>query len=260
MTGEPRAPRTVPDLRVLADAAALATAAAEEFARRAAEAVRARGRFAVALSGGATPAAMFERLATRAPSRFSALPWAWTHVFWGDERTVPPEHPDSNFRLAETLLLSRVPIPAANVHRVRAELPDAATAAAEYEAELRRFFRLGPGGTPRFDLVLLGLGADGHTASLFPGSSAVEERSRLVAATRVTRLGVERITLTLPVLNHAAAVAFLVSGEAKAAMLREVLEGDRPAAEVPAKLVRPDGDLVFLADAAAASCLTRPPR
>ena len=176
------------------------------------------------------------------------------HFFWGDERHVPPEHPDSNFGAARAALLDHVPVPPENVHRVPAELPDADAAARIYEDELRRWLAPPPGQPPRFDLVLLGLGADGHTASLFPGSAALDETERWVVAPWIEKLAARRITLTLPVLNAAARVLFLVSGRDKAAALRAVLAGPRRPRELPAQAVAPhDGEVTWIVDREAAS-------
>lgn len=236
-------------LLTVADPAALARAAAEEVARRAEEAVAARGAFALALSGGATPRALYALLADSAAPYRARVPWGRVHVWFGDERNVPPDHPDSNYRMAREALLDRV-APAA-VHRIEGERA-AAEAADRYEAELRAHLAGGPGGPPPLDLVLLGLGADGHTASLFPGSPALEERARWVAAPFVPRLGAHRITLTLPVLDAARAVLFLVAGAEKAAPLRALLAPD-PAAPIPAARVRPaTGARIVIADRAAA--------
>lgn len=168
------------EVKIVPDNAALAHTAAQEFHRLAEAAVRARGRFSVALSGGNTPRAVYSLLA----GEHRQLPWDGIHIFFGDERHVPPDDPDSNFRMASESLLSKVPIPQKNVHRIRAEL-DAEAAAKEYEQELREFFQLMDHGWPRFDLVLLGLGDDGHTASLFPGSKALTEASSRVAGKSV---------------------------------------------------------------------------
>ncbi|HEU4401443.1 MAG TPA: 6-phosphogluconolactonase [Candidatus Polarisedimenticolia bacterium] len=248
----------MPTIRLLADAGELARAGAGEFARLAREAIRGRGAFRVALSGGSTPRLLYTTLAGEgAGSIFRSLvAWEKVHLFWGDERAVPPDHPDSNYRMACETLLSRLPVPAAQVHRIRGELPEAAEAAADYERTLVDRFKVAPGSRPRFDLVLLGLGADGHTASLFPGSEALRETTRLVAAPWIESLKARRITLTLPVLNNAACVLFLVAGEEKAAALRSVLSEDRPPEEIPARGIRPaKGSLVFLVDRAAARLL-----
>jgi 6-phosphogluconolactonase len=247
------------ELRVCRDAEELAAAAAVEIARRARGAVTSRGLFTLALSGGSTPTRLYAVLARQQAGR-GAVPWGKVHVFWGDERAVPPGHPESNFRAANEALLSRVPIPEGNVHRIRAELGSAAAAAELYETELRDFFRTPVGRFPRFDLVLLGLGADGHTASLFPESGALGELTRLVVAPLVPRLGAHRITLTLPVLNGAREVMFLVSGEGKAGVLAQVLEGGTEGVPLPARLVRPrDGALLWFVDRAAAKELRSAP-
>jgi len=235
-------------LRVLADLEEIARAAAEEVVRLAGEAMRAHGRFTLALSGGSTPRALFRLLAQLS----DRIDWSAVHVFWGDERHVPPDHEDSNYRMARETLLDHVPIPAANIHRIAGEDPDAAQAAALYEDDLAASFALAPRQLPRFDLVLLGLGPEGHTASLFPGSPVLHERERRVAAPFVPKLSAHRITLTPPVLNHAAAVIFLVSGADKAAALAAVVEGDRNVDLYPAQIVRPEhGTLLWLVDRAA---------
>ena len=242
------------EVRVVADEADLARAAASEFVERATDAVAARARFTVALSGGSTPRALYALLATD-PALKSQVPWDSIHFFWGDERHVPPEHPDSNYHMASEALLSQVPVRATNVHRVKSELEDADEAALEYEQALRDCFRLGAGDIPRFDLVLLGMGPDGHTASLFPGTDALSEHQRLVVANWVEKFDGDRITLTLPVLNNAASVIFLVSGAEKAETLRAVLAGDSPE-PYPAQLVQPsNGELIWLVSSDAARLL-----
>jgi 6-phosphogluconolactonase len=229
-------------------------AAAEEVLHAASEAIALRGRFTIALSGGSTPKNLYTLIAANASA---SLPWAQMFFFWGDERHVPPEDAESNYRMAEQTLLSKTPIPTANIFRVPTENPDASAAAEIYEQTLRNFFALSPGQVPRFDLILLGMGPDGHTASLFPETAALQERSRLVVANWVEKLKTNRITLTVPVLNAARRVAFLVSGTDKAAVLHEVLEGNAPAEKYPAKLVRPtEGKLIWFLDRAAASQLS----
>jgi 6-phosphogluconolactonase len=243
-----------PEVRILEDAGAVARAAAAELCRLATAAVAERDRFTVALSGGSTPRLLFREVASAPPG---SLPWEKVHLFWGDERTVPPDHPDSNFRMAHEELLSRVAIPTANIHRMRGEDPDPVAAAADYEADLLDFFGLRPRQLPRFDLVLLGMGVDGHTASLFPGSEALLETERLVAAPWIAQLGTQRLTLAARVFNQAACVVFLVSGGDKAATLKRVLEGPRHPLELPSQLVAPgDGELVWLIDTAAARHLS----
>ena len=238
------------------DAAALAEAAAERLAGVAEEAVARAGRFTVALAGGATPKGLYALLATE-PYR-ARVPWGQAEIFWGDERWVPPEHPESNYRMAAEALLRHVPIRPGQIHRMRGEDPDPGRAAAEYEALLRETFGVAPGVPPRLDLVLLGLGADGHTASLFPGSPALRETERLAVAVFVERLGARRLTLTLPVLNEAAAILFLVAGGDKAEALRAALEAAPGAEPLPAQLVRPrEGTVTWLVDPAAARLLER---
>jgi 6-phosphogluconolactonase len=244
-----------PEIRVLDSAEDLAREAASRFVRLANESVKNNGRFAVALSGGSTPKLLFSLLASD-PSLRSQVPWDRTHFFWGDERYVPPDHPDSNYRMANEAMLSKVPVPAANVRRVRTELPDAHQAADDYEQTLRDFFGLGAGHFPRFDLVLLGMGPDGHTASLFPDTEALRERSRWVVANWVPKFGSYRITLTLPVLNNAACVMFLAGGADKAEVLRAVLGNEAGPDKYPAQLVRPvNGKLVWLVNRDAAGRL-----
>ncbi|MGC2742654.1 MAG: 6-phosphogluconolactonase [Candidatus Angelobacter sp.] len=237
------------EVKILPDTAALAQTAALEFHRLAEAAVQERGRFSAALSGGSTPRAVYSLLA----SEHQQLPWDRINIFFGDERHVPPDHPDSNFRMANESLLSKVPIPEKNVHRIHAEI-DAETAAAEYDQQLFDFFQLSNHDWPRFDLIFLGIGEDGHTASLFPGSKALAETSRRVVANWVEKFQTFRITLTFPVLNHAADVVFLVSGAGKAKILSEVL---RPGArKYPCQCVQPaNGRLLWLVDQKAGSLL-----
>jgi 6-phosphogluconolactonase len=219
-------------------------------------------RFTVALAGGETPRHLYGLLASAEYA--TQVPWERVHVFWGDERHVPPDDAASNYRMAYDALLSRVPIPPENVHRMRAELADAREAARTYEDDLRGFFGLQPGALPRFDLVLLGLGADGHTASLFPRTDADgpegSARERLVAAPWVEKLNAYRLTLTPRVLNNADVVVFLVSGEGKAATVHAVLEGPLHPDLLPAQLIAPSGGtLLWLVDQAAAAQLRRRP-
>jgi 6-phosphogluconolactonase len=242
-------------VEVFEDTEALMRAAAAAWIRCAAEAIHTSGRFLVALSGGSTPRRMYALLA--AEPHAPRVDWARVHVFWSDERCVPPTDPASNYRMAREALLEHVPVPEANVHRMRGEL-DPAVAAAVYETELRRAFAT-PEGPPsaapgrRFDLVLLGLGEDGHTASLFPGTAALREVSKWVTAHSVAAQPAWRITLTLAVIDAAAEVAFLVSGAEKAAILQRVLESCGRRDELPAQRIAPRaGRLRWLVDAAAA--------
>jgi 6-phosphogluconolactonase len=242
------------DLRRLTTPQDLFQAAAEEVLRAAADAIAQRGRFAIALSGGSTPKNLYTLIAANASA---SLPWDRMFFFWGDERHVPPDDPDSNYRMAKETLLSKIPIPPANIFPILAENPDASAAAAAYEQTLRKFFVLAPGEFPRFDLILLGLGPDGHTASLFPETAALQEKSRLVVANWVEKLKTSRITFTLPVLNAARCIAFLVSGTDKAEVLHEVLEGNSSGEKYPSKLVQPsDGQVIWFVDRAAASELS----
>ena len=242
------------EIRVLTTPQELFAAAAEEVVRLANLAVAEHGRFTIALSGGSTPKSLYNLLATNART---ALPWDRMYFFWSDERHVPPADPDSNYRMADEAMLSKVPVPPGNVFRLPTENPDAAAVAKEYESTLRKFFQLEPGQLPRFDLILLGMGPDGHTASLFPGTAGLQEQSRLVIANWVEKLKTHRLTLTLPVLNAARSVAFLVSGTDKAPVLKAVLEEKVPGEQYPAKLVQPaDGKLIWFLDRAAASGLS----
>ncbi len=252
--------RMTPSVRVLADRAAVQRAAAEEFAAGTEAAVRARGLAFVALSGGSTPRALHALLVDPAEPFRARVPWARLHLFWGDERPVPPDHPDSNYGMARDTLLRHVPVPPAQVHRIAGEDPDPTRAAERYTREIREVFdahgRL-EAGWPRFDLVLLGMGADGHTASLFPGTDAIHETARLVVAAWVAAVGTHRITLTAPVLNGADRVVFLVTGSDKAEALAAVLEGPRRPDVYPSQAIAPRaGALVWLVDHAAAARLT----
>lgn len=240
------------NVRILPDAQALFRAAADAFALAARQAGAQSGVFRVALSGGQTPRGIYALLASDA-----TVPWDRTHVFWGDERHVPPDHADSNYRMVREVLLSKIPIASDHVHRIRAEMSDAGRAADDYEETLRRQFGLSPGQWPAFDLVLLGLGSDAHTASLFPGTAALRETQRLVVANAVEKLKTERITLTPPVFDHARRVAFVVSGQDKAPALAAVLEGPRDPERFPAQSIAPaSGDLTFFVDKAAAAKLS----
>ncbi|MGB8014001.1 MAG: 6-phosphogluconolactonase [Terriglobales bacterium] len=244
-------------IEVLATAADLFHAAAEEFVRVGRAAIGASGRFTVALSGGSTPKALYSLLA----ANYADFAWNRVFLFFGDERHVPPTDPESNYRMVKEALLTKIAIPAENVFRVAAENPDADGAAADYEAQIRRFFGLHSeirnDEFPRFDLILLGMGPDGHTASLFPGSAALDERSRLVVANWVAKFNTHRITFTFPVLNRAAEVLFMASGADKAEMVHQVLEG-KSTPPLPSQRVEPsDGKLLWMLDEAAAAKLTR---
>jgi 6-phosphogluconolactonase len=227
------------ELIIVPDADHMARTAAERFTALATKAMERRGRFVVALSGGSTPRPLYAQLA-REPFA-TQIDWTSVHVFWGDERCVPPYHTDSNYRMARKALLDHVAIPSANIHRIKGELPPEEAAAA-YQDVLRAF--------GRFDLILLGMGADGHTASLFPGTTAIEHREHAAVAVHVTRLDAWRVTLTLPTINRARHVLFLVSGGSKAEALGRVHAG----ATLPAGRVQPtDGDLTWIVDQNAAA-------
>lgn len=237
---------------VYADLESLSRAAAGFFVQQARQAVQAHGRFSVAISGGHTPQHTYELLAQQ-PFR-DRVPWAQAHVFWGDERCVPPDDPRSNERMARRALLDHVPIPPAQIHPIPCTQAPR-QAAEEYEALLRDFFA---GRPPSFDLALLGLGENGHTASLFPGTPVLEERERWVAEVHVAEQDVYRVTLTAPLINQAAVVAFLVAGAAKAQVLHEVLEGPSDPHRLPAQLIQPtSGELHWLVDQEASSLLSQ---
>jgi len=232
----------VSEFVICQDDTSLARAAAERFVTLTQEAIAARGRFDVALAGGGTPRTTYKLLAT--PELASQVDWSRVHVFWGDERSVPPTDPDSNARMARETLLDRVGIPEASIHRIRGEWPPEA-AAQDYEREILEIL----GKQPRFDLILLGMGTDGHTASLFPGSAAICENERLVVAAYVKALKAWRITITLPLINAARHVLILVSGTTKAEALARIRSGQ----PLPAALVSPvNGRLTWLVDRAAA--------
>lgn len=241
-----------------ADPVALTRAAAEWFVRAAAAAVTERGRCMVAISGGGTPTPLYALLATR--DWRDRVPWPRLHLFWCDERVVPADDERSNHGVVRRVLLPHVAIPAAHVHPIPTGAGTPAQAAAVYEQTIRRV--ADGAAPPALDLVLLGIGDDGHTASLFPGSPLLRiDHAPLVAADPVRRAGVFRISMTLPLLNAARDVAFLVAGEAKAQALRVALGGDRASRPLPAQLVRPTtGSLRWLVDRAAAAGLPESPK
>jgi len=242
---------TPPNVFVFDTPEQLALAAAERFIEIAAKLDGELDRISVALAGGKTPKRVYELLATEAFK--SRVRWSQVHLFFGDERAVPPTHPDSNYRMVYETLISKVPIPSGNVHRMIGE-GDAKENAHDYEKYLRSFFAGFP--WPRFDLVWLGMGEDGHTASLFPHSDALNEQSRWVLATKNETTGQQRITLTLPVLNHAAQVMFLVTGKEKAQRLAEALRPRTELKLLPVQAIAPvAGKLEWFVDGAAASCL-----
>ena len=236
----------------------VAAAAADRFASVAASAANARGVARIAISGGTTPKAMFALLADRTQPYFELVPWDKLHLFWVDERTVPPEHKDSNYGMTKAAMLDHVPLPAARIHRIEGEL-EPEVAASRYEAAIRTNFRLEGAESPTFDLILLGMGDDGHTASLFPHTQAIHELGRIAVANRVEKMNTWRITLTWPVINQGRDVAFLIEGAGKPDILRDVLLGAYDPEAKPSQLIRPStGKLTFLLDAAAAAALPNP--
>lgn len=241
-------------VEVFSDAAELARVAAERFASLAERAINQSGRFTVALSGGSTPKAMLAELA--GPEFAARLPWSSIFFFWGDERCVPPDHADSNYRMAREALLAKVPVPEANIFRIPAEDDDHERAAQNYSTTMQNFFGLAAGEWPQFDLVFLGMGADGHTASLFPGTTALAINDRIAAANYVEKLQAQRITLTAATINHARQIIFLIAGADKAAALREVIEGARNPSLYPSQMIEPtNGNLLWMIDEAAAAQL-----
>ena len=245
----------LPGVHVYADPAEVARGAARHFVEYAWQSISKHGQFMVALSGGETPRAMFVLLAS---DEFRGqVDWAKVHVFWSDERAVPPTNVESNYGVARRELLIKVPIPEGNVHRMEAEKPSIGRAAHEYEEVLRKYLDLDDRGFPRFHLIFLGLGKDGHTASLFPGTRVPRQTSRWVSTPLVTKLNMRRMTLTLPVLDAALRVAFLVVGSEKAQILHAVLQ-EKSDPPYPAQLVQPrePGIKIFLVDKAAAAMLT----
>ena len=244
------------EIRILADANAIAQTAAAEFVEAAKVAVREKGSFCVALSGGSTPKALYGLLMNN-PVLQAMVPWDKIEFYFGDERHVPPGDAESNFRMATEAMLAKAPIDPKQVHRIKGEKQNAAQAAEEYEEELRTSFRLAEGQLPRFDLVLLGMGPEGHTASLFPGTKALREERRLVVSNWVGKLYTDRITLTPSVLNNAARVTFMVHGAEKAPALKAVLEGPYEPDQLPAQIIKPkEGKVLWLVDPTAAAMLT----
>ncbi|MGB6431592.1 MAG: 6-phosphogluconolactonase [Candidatus Acidiferrales bacterium] len=241
----------LPGVRVCRDAEALTRVAARQFVDWAWQSIAREGKFCVALSGGHTPLGMYSLLAT---AEYRAqVDWPRVYLFWGDERAVPPDNPESNYGAVRRELLLKVPIPPANVHRMEAESPNIGRAAHEYEEILRKNLELDDRGFPRFHLIMLGMGTEGHTASLFPGSRTLRHTSRWVSTPLVAKLGARRMTLTLPVLDAAERILFLITGSDKAELVKQVIEGATEP-PVPAQMVQPrNGDRYFLLDEAAAA-------
>ncbi|HXU40070.1 MAG TPA: 6-phosphogluconolactonase [Blastocatellia bacterium] len=263
MSGIIKTPRA--NVSIYRDAEELAVKAARRFARLADQYVVGCGRFTVALSGGSTPRAMFSLLAEHPFA--DTVPWSSIYFFWGDERCVPPVHPDSNYRMANETLLSKAPIPAENIFRIPTEIAEPEQAAEQYARALSKFFLVGldapKSGTapltrlPRFDLVFLGMGPDGHTASLFPHSAALKAGEQIVVANYVEKFAVHRITLTAATINNARNVTFLAAGADKAEVLKNVLEGDYQPDLYPSQMIQPgSGTLLWMVDEAAARLLT----
>lgn len=240
------------ELLVCADPEAVAREAARRFTLHAAAAIQQRGRFTVALSGGSTPKRLYEML-SQEPYR-EQVDWDYVQFFWGDERFVPSTNAASNYHMTEVALLNSLDSPAENIHRVRTELENADAAALAYEKEIAAVFGVPEGEIPKFDLVLLGLGTNGHTASLFPYSKALREGSKLVVAEYVDEVKQSRITMTVPVLNSARDVLFLVTGADKATVVNEILFGKPDPERLPAQLINPSS-ATWLLDRAAASAL-----
>jgi 6-phosphogluconolactonase len=243
---------------VYENGAKLAEAAASHFAERVAQSVARRGRARIAISGGSTPKATFVLLADPAGPYAASVPWDKVDLFWVDERSVGPDDADSNYRMTREALLSKVPLPDAQVHRIEGEL-DPEEAASKYESLIRREFRLEGAEAPRFDVIWMGMGEDGHTASLFPHTEGLHELGRIVIANHVPQKDTWRITLTRTVINEANDVVFLIGGADKAEPLEKVLYGEYDPETLPAQFIQPrNGSLTLLLDQEAAAKLPRP--
>jgi len=241
-------------VRVVADTPAIFRAAAEEFVRCAKQAMEARGSFRVALSGGSTPKGLYGLLA--GDEFRPQVAWDKVFFFWGDERNVPPDNSDSNYRMANEAMLSKLPLSSSQVFRIRGEI-DSSLASIEYEQALKTHFHLGEGQLPSIDLVLLGMGPDGHTASLFPGTKALEEQRRLVVSNWVGKFYTHRVTMTAPVLTNAHRILFLVNGDDKAQPLKAVLEGPYEPEQLPSQLIlSAAAKTLWLVDPSAAKLLS----
>ena len=244
-------------VELFANGTEIARRVADDVVRIANDAVSARGLFSIALAGGSTPKALYALLAEH-PSLRNSLPWDKMKVFFGDERHVGPGHPDSNFQMASDTMLSKAPLQPAQIHRIKGEYTDTAQAAAEYEELIRREFALAPGALPRFDLILLGMGSEGHTLSLFPGTRALRETQKIVTRNWVGKLYTERVTLTAPAANSAANIIFMIAGADKACALKAVLEGPYEPDQLPAQMIQPvNGTLSWLVDVAAGAMLSK---
>jgi 6-phosphogluconolactonase len=245
------------EVRVLPDGPAIASRCAQKFVEIGAVAVKEKGSFDVALAGGSTPKLLYSLLVNE-PALRSQVPWDKMHVFFGDERHVKPDHPDSNFRMANETMFSKSPLKSEQVTRMKGEYPGAEDAAKEYDQYLRTYYKLAEGQFPRFDLVLLGMGSEGHTLSIFPGTRALRETRRIAVHNWVGKVLMDRITLTAPAVNNAANIIFMVTGADKAPALTAVLERFYEPDQLPAQLIQPvKGKLLWLVDTAAGNLLTR---
>jgi 6-phosphogluconolactonase len=244
------------EIYILKDNPAIARRAAEEFVKMAQSAVQQHGSFSVALSGGSTPKLLYSLLATDDALR-AKVPWDKIQLFFGDERHVGPDNAQSNFKMASETMITKAPLKPEQVHRMKGEYPDAEQAAKEYEQDLRAHFHLNDAELPRLDLVLAGMGDEGHTLSLFPGTKALHPQGRTVVRNWVGKLDTDRITITAPVANNAKMILFMVAGKEKALALKAVLEGPYEPEQLPAQLLQPtNGKLLWLVDEAAGSMLS----
>jgi 6-phosphogluconolactonase len=244
------------EVYILKDNPAIARRAAEIFVKMAQSAVTRNGSFSVALAGGSTPKLLYSLLATDADLR-AKLPWDKMQLFFGDERHVGPDDPQSNFKMASEAMITKAPLKPEQVHRMKGEYPDSERAAKEYEQDLRSHFRIKDSELPRLDLVLAGMGDEGHTLSLFPGTKALHAQGRAVVRNWVGKLYTERITITAPVANNAEMILFMVAGKEKTLALKGVLEGPYEPDQLPAQLLQPtNGKLLWLVDEAAGSMLS----
>ena len=244
-------------VELFANGTEIARRAADDVVRIANEAVTSRGVFTIALAGGSTPKVLYALLADH-PSLRNSLPWDKMEVFFGDERHVGPGHPDSNFQMASDNMLSKARLRPEQIHRIKGEYADTAQAAMEYEETIRREFGLQTGEFPRFDLILLGMGNEGHTLSLFPGTKALSETQKIVTRNWVGKLYTERVTLTAPAANSAANIIFMITGPDKACALKAVLEGPHEPDQLPAQMIQPvNGTLSWLVDEGAGALLSK---
>ena len=244
------------EVRILADGAAIARRAAKLVVEAGVAAVKEKGVFTISLAGGSTPKALYGLLGTD-PVFKSQMPWDKTQFFFGDERHVPPDDADSNFRMANESMLSKVSLKSEQVHRIKCEYEDAEKASLEYEQTLRTYFKLSPGQLPRFDVLLLGMGDEGHTLSLFPGTKALHDNGRLVMSNWIGKLYTERVTITAPVANNSGLAIFMITKADKALALKGVLEGPFEPEQLPSQLIQPkNGKLLWLLDTTAAGKLS----